>query len=197
VFGEHLQALWALEDAGFRYVDAILAPWLDLSTWQPRGFGVTRAASVADTDALRSIARRAFVTDRFHRDARFDREAADGVYEKWLATWLGDAGRDRVALVLTHDGAPAGFLLLDWEPAPGDAHGEVARIVLNAVDPQVAGRGHGYRLYCDALDIASRRARYCTADVAAPNANVVNIYARLGFGLRSGGDVTLHRWSTE
>jgi ribosomal protein S18 acetylase RimI-like enzyme len=190
-----LPALHCQERAGFRYVELMLAPWRDLTTWQHKGFGVTRPMVTGDLDRVCAVARAAFRTDRFHRDRRFDRAAADGVYEKWVRSWHGKPSPSRFSRVLTVDGDVAGFFMFELTTPAAEPAGTVARIVLNGIEPSVAGRGHGYRMYCDALDAASRVARYATADVAAANPAVVNLYAKLGFHLSGSGEVTMHRWA--
>lgn len=184
-----------LEDEGFRYRELTLSPWRELRSWQVRGFGVTRAAEPGDAAALAAVARRAFRTDRFHRDGRIDAGTADGVYEKWVATWLARGDPDEHARVLVVGGEVAGFFLYDLHATtPGGPH-VVARLVLDAVDPREAGRGHGYRMYCDVLDEASALAPYAATVVSAANPAVVNLYAKLGFRVTSCGEVTLHRWA--
>ena len=189
-----LAVVRSLEDGGFRYVELMLTPWRDLSGWEHRGFGVTRPAQPDDLPQMCAVARRAFRTDRFHRDRRFSREAADGVYDRWVRTWQVEQSHARCSRVLVLDGAVAGFFLLELLDPAGDGATAVAKVILNAVDPSRAGQGHGFRMYCDALDAASHDARYCSADVAAANPAVLNLYARLGFQLTSGGDVTMHWW---
>lgn len=192
-----LGALNRLERWRFRYVEQTLSPWRDLSTWVPMGFGVTRPTRAEDIERTCAIARTAFRTDRFHRDMRFDRAAADGVYEQWVRSWHADPSPGHYSRVLILDGAVAGFFMFELlAPLEEGAH-TVARVVLNAIDASVAGHGHGFRMYCDALDVASEAARYATAVVAAANPAVVNLYEKLGFRLTSSGEVTMHWWSED
>lgn len=189
-----LACVEALEDEGFRYRELTLSPWRDLRAWRARGFGVTRPAAADDVAAIAGIARRAFRTDRFHRDARLDPAAADGLYERWVRSWFARDDGDARARVLVAGGEVRGFFLYDLQ-RPADGGDTVARLVLDAVDPAVAGRGHGYRMYCDVLDEAARLARYADVVVSAANPAVVHLYGKLGFRVTSGGEVTLHRWS--
>lgn len=190
-----LPALHCLERCGFRYVELVLSPGRDLTTWQPREFGVTRQTTAQDLDRVCSIARAAFRTDRFHRDPRFERSAADGIYEKWVRTWHAEPSMGRFSRVLLLEGEIAGFFLFEVVAPPGAAQDAVARIVLNGVDPAITGRGHGFRMYCDALDAASRVARHATADIAAANPAVINLYTKLGFTMSDSGQVTMHWWA--
>jgi ribosomal protein S18 acetylase RimI-like enzyme len=190
-------ALRSLEASGFSYVELMLAPWRDLSDWEPRVYGVTREARAGDVESMCAAARAAFRTDRFHRDPRFDRDAADGLYERWVRTWVADRSSARHTRVLDLDGRVVAFFLYEVTDPTGDDECRVAQVVLNGIDPAYAGQGHGLRMYCDALDDASRRARYCTADVSAANPAVINLYAKLGFRLTSTGDVTMHWWAED
>ena len=97
--------------------------------------------------------------------------------------------------MLIDDGEVTGFFMLEVIRPGGPDSPRVALIVLNAVDPGHAGRGLGYRMYCDVLDCVSDEAEYASAVVATVNVAVVNLYAKLGFQLSTGGEVTLHRWT--
>ncbi len=192
---DDLTAINCLERAGFRYRELILSPWRDLSTWRPQRHGVTRPTETSDLERIRSIARTAFRTDRFHRDKRFSPEAADGVYEKWVRTWHDEPAPNRFSRVLTLDDDVVGFFLFEITSPAAKPASTVARIVLNGVDPTVAGRGYGLKMYCDALDEVSSLAAFAVADVAAANPAALNLYRKLGFSLSGSGRVTLHRWS--
>jgi len=192
-----LAALHCLERSGFRYIELILAPWRDLSTWDPKGFGVTRPTGAEDVDRMCAIARQAFHTDRFHRDRRFDRAAADGVYEKWVRSWHAEPSPSQYSRALVLDDEVAGFFMFELLGPFGEAGETVAQIVLNGIEPSRAGRGAGFEMYCDVLDVASEAARYATTAVAAANPAVINLYAKLGFRLTSGGEVTMHWWSDD
>lgn len=197
VSNDALAALHCLERSGFRYVELTLSPWRDLSTWEPKGFGVTRPTGAEDVDRMCAIARTAFRTDRFHRDLRIDRAAADGVYEKWIRSWHVEPSSSQYSRVLLLDDEVAGFFMFELLEPFGAAGGAVARIVLNSVQPSRAGRGSGFKMYWDALDAASEVARYAATIVAAANPAVINLYAKLGFRLTSSGEVTMHWWSDD
>ena len=195
--GDALVGLHCLEARGFRFQEMTLSPWRDLASWEQRSFGVTRPTEAADVPRMRAIARRAFRTDRFHRDAGFTQEAADGVYDKWVSTWHADPGRDRYSRVLTLDGQVAGFVMYEvLHPQCCDGDGDaVVSVVLDAVDPDKAGRGNGFKMYSDVLDAVSTQARFATVTVVAANAAAVNLCMKLGFRLTSSGEVTLHWWA--
>jgi ribosomal protein S18 acetylase RimI-like enzyme len=185
--------LHALEDAGFRFAEHALTPWRPMAGWQLQRKGVTRQMRAEDLDAVCAIARRTFSTDHFHTDPRFAKEAADGVYEKWIRTWQARppaGGRSRVCVV---DGRVAGFFLFKVA-VPGGLDHPVCDLVLGGMHPDQAGRGVGYQLYCDVIDDVAPDCEYATVVVASINPPVVNLYYKLGFRITSGGVVTLHRW---
>ena len=193
--GDALPALHLLEARGFRFQELTLSPWRDLGAWERKAFGVTRPTVPADLPSITCIARRAFRTDRFHRDQGFSPESADAVYEKWVTTWHEHVSPDRHSLVLEADGRVAGFFMLESLYPRGVRRDGVASLVLDAVDPDVAGRGNGYRMYCDVLDAASGFARYASVVVAAANVAALSLFMKLGFRVTSSGEVTLHWWS--
>ena len=195
VSGDALTVVRGLEEHGFRFQEVVLCPWRDLATWQQRSFGVTRPTEAADVPALRDIARRAFRTDRFHRDTRFPASAADAVYARWVDTWHADRSSGRFSRVLLVDGSVAGFFLYEVSDGPSEAGWRVATLVLDAVDPDVAGRGMGYMMYCDVLDAVCSQASYASSTVAVANPAALGLYIRLGFRLTGSGEVTLHWWS--
>lgn len=192
---EALPAIEALETRGFRFREATLTPWLDLSAWRRRRQVTTRPALPDDVEAMCAIARRAFRTDRFHRDDRIAAAAADGLYEKWVRTWHAEPRPERSSRVLLAGGAVVGFFMIELTRPLGSAGVAVAVIVLNAIDPAEAGQGFGYALYRESLDAASKQAGFASATIAAANTPVVNLYAKLGFRITTGGELTLHRWS--
>lgn len=194
ISNDSLTAVRCLEKRGFRYVELILSPWRDLSTWEPIGFDVTRATEVGDVDEICAIARRAFRTDRFHRDPGFDPAAADRVYEKWVRTWHASPTPSRFSRVLVAGHEVVGFSMFEVLTPRGHNGDAVTALILCGVDPSRAGQGMGYRMYCDVLDVASVRTRYATVCVASANPAVINLHAKLGFRVTSSGEVTLHRW---
>jgi ribosomal protein S18 acetylase RimI-like enzyme len=193
IAGDDLAAIHALEDAGFRFVEQVLHPWRSTAGWQALP-PATRPATPADADALAAIARATFAHDRFHRDHRFARAAADGVYERWVRTWLGAPRPDRFVRVLEHAGSPAAFMLYELERPLGAGGPTTASIVLNGIDPRLKGRGLGGVLYHDAVDLVAGVADSVTSVVAAHNNEALSVYAKLGFRFSGPGHVTLHSW---
>jgi hypothetical protein len=194
---EDLTAIGALQEAGFEFREHVLTPWRSWTDWQHRGFDVTRPTRPEDLPTLCRIARATFRTDHFHKDRRFGKEAADGVYSKWIASWHDDppsGGRSRVTLV---DGRVSGFFMYRFLEPSGVPGRTVTDLVLGGMDPEVAGKGNGYRMYCDVMDDAAAHTDYGRVTIVTSNVPVVNLYLKLGFRVSTGGEVTLHRWAGE
>jgi ribosomal protein S18 acetylase RimI-like enzyme len=194
VAADDLVVVHALQDGGFHYQELALTPWLDLSRWEPRGYRVTRRVTAGDIPELCRISRAAFRTDRFHTDPRFDGNAANGVYERWIRTWHGQTGGETVDLVLVHEDRVAGFFLSRLFTPHATAGRRIAALVLGGVDPALSGKGLGTRMYCDMMDAVQQRADYASVTIAVRNSAVLNLYNKLGFRISSAGEVTLHRW---
>ena len=192
-----LAALHCLERSRFRLAELTLAPWRNLSTWEPKGYGVTRPTRAEDVEHMCAIARKTFRTDRFHRDVRFDRTAADGVYDKWIRSWHAGPSSNQYSRVLIVEGAVAGFVMFEVVKSPSPDGEAITTLVLGGVDPSKSHRGYGTRLWCDVLDVSAGASRFVSATVSAANPTVVNMYAKLGFRLTSSGEVTMHWWSED
>ena len=194
---EDLVVIGALERAGFTFREQMVLPWRRLDTWEHRGFGASRLTEPDDVPEMCRIARAAFRTDHFHTDPRFDGAAADGVYERWIRSWHQAPPRGARSRVLLGEGQVAGFFMYRVEgPSPALNNVRTADLVLGSVDPQHAGKGLGWRLYCDTVDDLKPQADVVHVLVVTRNAPVVNLYMKLGFRFSAGGQVTLHRWST-
>jgi len=187
----------ALEDAGFRFAEHALTPWRTTETWDLKRKGTTRPTHPEDVDAVCAIARATFSTDHFHTDPRFAKEAADGVYEKWIRTWHARPPVGARSRVVIADGRVAGFFIFKVTPPGEGLDWPVCHLVLGGMHPDYAGKGIGYTMYCDVIDDVAPDCRFATVTVASINPAVVNLYYKLGFRITSGGVVTLHRWSNE
>jgi RimJ/RimL family protein N-acetyltransferase len=192
---EDLVAIRALEAAGFRYIEHVLTPWRSWDSWERKGYSVTRPTETADVEALCDIARVTFRTDRFHMDGRFDSHDADGVYARWIETWHADPPSGARSRVIVIDGRVCGFFMYRFFEPAGVPGRRVTDLVLGGMAPGAAGRGQGYRMYCDVMDDAAENTHYGRVTIVTANVAVLNLYAKLGFRFTTGGEVTLHRWS--
>lgn len=166
-----------LEDHGFRFIEMLYAPELDLSTFKidenVTQLAVTRA-SEDDFPTLLEIARTSFHNERFKMDPRLDPDVSDQRYQNWVASSLRHPtqelyvicdGERRIAFFVTE-------LLND-----GTCYWH-----LNAVAPDAQGQGYGRRVWLGMLNQAARGgARRVRSSIVARNHRVLNLYARLGF----------------
>ena len=166
-----------LEDHGFRFIEMMYAPELDLSTFnidEPVAQRAVAHASEDDLPALLDIARTSFHNERFKMDPRLDPNVSDQRYQNWVASSLCHAtqelhvicdGERRIAFFITE-------LLND-----GTCYWH-----LNAVAPDAQGQGYGRRVWLSMLHQAAiggvRRVR---TSIVARNHRVLNLYASLGF----------------
>ena len=158
---------------------------------------VTRPTEPGDLEALYRIARATFRTDHFHLDPRFDPAAADGVYAQWIRSWHEDPPEGARSLVCVQHGEVAGFFMFKVVEPAGLPGRSVCELVLGGMSPQAAGRGVGYRMYCDVLDNVAPDCEFARVTIVTANVPVFNLYVKLGFRFSSGGEVTFHRWEDE
>jgi len=199
---EDLTVIGALEASGFGFMEHLLTPWRAWKTWEHKGCRVTRLTEPDDLPILYDIARATFRTDHFHLDTRFDPAAADGVYSRWIESWHADPPPGARSRVIVVDGRVSGFFMYRFtEPAglAGHTGGEcetrrVTDLVLGGMAPDMAGRGQGYRMYCDVMDDAAANTEYGRVTIVTANVAVLNLYMKLGFRFSTGGEVTFHKW---
>lgn len=166
-----------LEDHGFRFIEMLYAPELDLST-----FNINENVALLEVDRAREddlptlmgIARTSFHNERFKMDPRLDPDVSDQRYQNWMASSLRHPtqelyaicdGERRIAFFITE--------LLD----DGTCYWH-----LNAVAPDAQGQGYGRRAWLSMLNHASKGgARRVRTSIVARNHRVLNLYASLGF----------------
>jgi len=154
--------------------------------------GFLRLAVPADKDAMLRCSREAFAVQRFHADARFDREKADLLYRKWIDTAFADP--DHKIAVWELDGGPRGFVAyydLDLRNFLGRRFA-MWRVVL--LDSDYRGRGVGAEFF-QALAVHHRRegADCIDSGVTLRNLHSLNLHNKSRFRLVS-TLVTFHKW---
>ena len=173
---ERLRESMLLEDRGFRFIEMLYHPELaDLANLAGADAGlVVEPACSEDLPALLDIAGSAFRNERFHVDPRMPPGLGDRRYRNWVWTSLGHPTqrlhvvRDRSLLVA--------FFVTE-QLADGTCYWH-----LNAVAPEVQGKGYGRRAWLAMLEYArDRGARRVRTSIVARNHRVLNLYASLGF----------------
>lgn len=176
-----------LEDRGFRFIEMVYSPELNLSRIQvdtyPAPLTVARATK-GDMPMLLDIAGSAFHNERFKMDPRLDPKISDQRYVNWVASSLCHPSQE---LHVISDGARKIAFFVTELMEDGVCYWH-----LNAVAPQVQGQGFGRRVWLSMLNQAEQAgARRVRTSVVARNHRVLNLYARLGFSL-SAPSMTFH-----
>lgn len=176
----------ALESIGYRYVETIMRPVLDLA--RPVDAVVPPVevgpAGPDDVPALAAIARDAFTTGRFAVDTRLPSHINGARYAAWVESSLRNpAHRVHVA---REDGAVAGLFVTE-DGADGTVYWH-----LTAIGPGHQGRGLGKRLWLTMLRLHQEQGmRVVETRISGHNTPVVNLYAALGARFRD-PEITLH-----
>jgi dTDP-4-amino-4,6-dideoxy-D-galactose acyltransferase len=181
-------AVQALEAAGFQVVDALLRFGVDVAGGVPpsdrRGDLHVRDAVPEDIPALRALATRAFVHDRFHNDPAL----APGVADRLHAAWVENAVRGRTAAgvtIATMAGQLAGFFVLALDHDAEKHFGfPIGTLLLIGVDEAFRRRGVALALsHAGTAWLAARGARRVEVGTQLANLAAANLYTKAGFRL--------------
>jgi len=173
---EKLRESMLLEDSGFRFVEMLYQPELDLAAAVAIDSASLslRIATAADLAGVQQIAGSAFGNERFHMDPRLPVELANRRYQGWAKSSLSHPSQ-RLFVLLDDEELVAFFVTEDL--ADGTCYWH-----LNAVAPGHQGKGYGRRAWSamirHAQAVGSQRVR---SSIAARNHRVLNLYAGLGF----------------
>lgn len=184
---EHLREGFWLESVGFRFVEMVLQPSIDLATVPDATDPALEISRVGldEIGPIAGIAAVAFVTDRFSIDQRLPRGASGKRYRRWVESVPHHATQRLYRAKV--DGVVAGFFVSE-RMADGSCYWH-----LTAVDPAVQGRGYAKRIWRAMLSQArSEGAVRVTTTIAVRNIPVLNLYAGLGF--RFGALSSTYHW---
>jgi len=189
-----LARVHAFEAAGYRLMDTLVYYGRVLGGALPPASAVTgvtcRAATARDAPSIAAIARAGFgdYLGHYHADPRLDSAAADEAYVDWARTSTERVSAAAPVLVAETAQGLAGFLTLrENDPA-------TMEIVLNAVRPELGGRGIYGLLVSEALALAAGRcaARMITS-TQLNNYAPQKVWCRLGF-CHEQSFYTFHKW---
>jgi ribosomal protein S18 acetylase RimI-like enzyme len=168
-----------LEDHGFRFIEMLYQPELDLSGLSfddnITQLAVARANEV-DLPILLGIAGTAFHNERFKMDPRLDPAISDLRYQNWVASSLHHPNQE---LFVICDGATRiAFFVTELLP-DGTCYWH-----LNAIATDAQGHGYGRLVWLNMLNQAIKAgAQRVRTSIVVRNYRVLNLYARLGFFL--------------
>lgn len=168
-----------LEACGFRFIEMLYAPQLELCASAPKespdGLTVALATESDMPDILR-IAGSAFTNERFRMDWRLDPAISDRRFQNWVASTPVHPSQQLYAV--WDQRHLIAFFIIELL-ADGTVYWH-----LNAVAPDAQGQGYGRRVWLHMLDHAAKMgATRVRTSVAARNTRVLSLYARLGFTL--------------
>ncbi len=166
-----------LEDHGFRFIEMLYQPELDLSNYcsdaDVAQLDVSRA-SEDDLPALMDFARNSFHNERFKMDPRLDAGVSDQRYQNWVANSLHHHSQE--LYVIKDNVRPVAFFVTEM------LNDGTCYWHLNAVAPDAQGQGYGRRAWLSMLTLASDKgARRVRTSIVARNHRVLNLYASFGF----------------
>lgn len=174
---DQLKESMLLEEHGFRFIEMLYAPELNLTNFNAigdAGLLSVRRAIADDLPTLLEIARTAFNNERFKMDPRLDPGISDQRFQNWVASSLRHATQE---LYVISDGARIVAFFVTEVLDDGTCYWH-----LNAISPDAQGQGYGRRVWLrmikHAADGGAHRVR---TSIAARNHRVLNLYARLGF----------------
>lgn len=174
---DQLKESMLLEDHGFRFVEMLYAPELDLTEFKFHAETSLLTVGRASTDnlpTLLEIARTAFNNERFKMDPRLDPVISDQRFQNWVASSLHHPSQE---LHVISDGALIVAFFVTEQLNDGTCYWH-----LNAVAPDAQGQGYGRRVWLSMLNqAADAGAQRVRTSIAARNHRVLNLYARLGF----------------
>jgi GNAT superfamily N-acetyltransferase len=189
----HLPVVHSLESQGFRYIETWIYNKYDLT--KEANFGDSRELRLAepsDRQFMLEFSKGAFVTHRFHADARFSRDKAESLYEKWILTAFHDPLQE--ILVLDAGGKPAAFMIY-YKSDLRDYFGlQFAMWKMALMDPQARGQGLGSQFFLALLN-RHRQDGLDVVDSGLSMRNLVslNLHNKLNFRVTS-SVLTYHLW---
>lgn len=166
-----------LEEHGFRFIEMVYRPELELSKLASEdryeGLAVSRASN-SDMQTLLEIAGSAFRNERFRMDPRLDPTASDLRYQNWVA---GSQRHTAQQLYVVRDATRIVAFFITELFDDGICYWH-----LNALAPDAQGQGYGRRVWLCMLDQARKAGAHCVcSSIVARNVRVLGLYARLGF----------------
>lgn len=166
-----------LQDHGFRFVEMVFRPVLELSEHSdepPESALVVAQACDGDMSTLLSIAGSAFHNERFRMDPRLDPAVSDQRYRNWVASSQSHASQQ---LNVIRDTTRIVAFFITELLVDGTCYWH-----LNALAPDAQGQGYGRRVWQRMLAHAKRAgAKRVCSSIVARNVRVLGLYARLGF----------------
>jgi len=174
---ENLTESMLLEVSGFRFVETVLHPYLELSDsrYQEESGLSIEPAKLTDMDTLDAIAAKAFTHGRIHADTRLGPALGNKRYRCWVSNTLTHP-RQKLLKVINEEGSIVALFITEM------ASDENIYWHLTAIAPQYHGQGYGWRVWNAMLAQHAREGiRSVSTTITAGNVPVLNLYSKLGF----------------
>lgn len=166
-----------LEDHGFRFIEMLYQPELELASAESMQSGSllsVRQALEADLPAVVDMAGKAFANERFHMDPRLGPKMGNKRYQNWVKSSFTHPTQ---RLYVISDGDKLVAFFVTEMQADGVCYWH-----LNAVAPEAQGLGYGRRAWQTMIrQAANAGAKRVRTSIVARNERVLNLYASLGF----------------
>ena len=169
-----------LEEHGFRFIEMVIQPELDLTTKIPPSDNGIQIYKAADTDLieLENIATVAFGSDRFHMDPRIDHGFGDQRYRMWVRTCFSLPSQQ--LLKVTNGDHIVGFFIIE-KKLDNSCYWH-----LTAIAPGFQGRGIGRQVWLAMIQhLRAEGIERILTTIAVRNIRVLNLYTWLGFRFHS------------
>lgn len=164
-----------IQEFGFRYVDTLLVPVCDQKAFVAYPSSEVSIAKNVSFTEVSAIASNAFIYGCYHRDGSIPLELAEKRYKNWLSD-LYSAGK---VIGVEYQGRLAAFIGI-----------EGSKLVLHAVHSELRGRGLAKFLWTPVCEeLFSKGFSEIESSISAANLAIVNLYARLGFTMKSAQDI--------
>jgi GNAT superfamily N-acetyltransferase len=182
-----LHESFALESAGFRFVETLLHPYLDVDNIKGSDYGEIEIyeAENHEVSFIADMASKSFTAERFHADFRVSNDAANQRYANWIVNSRDDEKFKLYKAQLT-DGEIIGFFLVSYE--------ETRRVnwELTAIFPEFQGKGFGRQTWNSFIAFHKKEGvTRISTSITARNSNILSLYSLLGFKFSS-PDNTYH-----
>lgn len=175
-----------LEAHGFRFIEMVLHPRLDLFQYSVISEDKLHIAlaDAADLDELEHIAQVSFEFERYHIDPRLSSEYANRRYSKWVNNSYYDGVQDLYKVM--HGEEIVAFFITENRDA------NHVYWHLTALAPRRRRQGYGYRVWMAMLNYHKLHGcRFVNTTISVRNLPVLNLYSKLNFRFES-PEMTFH-----
>lgn len=181
--GDDITGIHSLEHNGFRYIENILQPIIDLDNKknkleEPKY--VVRLYNENDIDRILEIAKNSqYQRGHFYADPGFDKNKVDQLYEKWVGESI--KKKDDIAIIEFNRNVEGYFIHRFDERLSGILGVRIGRWVGAAISSKVRGMSLGYNLFLGTLHLMKDKCDFVDSGFATKNFPSMNIHWKIGF----------------